>query len=154
MYSSTTVQFRLLGYSSGRAIIGDTILPNPNACHDKLLREFQNTTIPEMTTFAARASSTRRLGDANLFRDCMCMRAQTAGEKQGHIRYFTTAYCNSSTRTTLQNQHNTQFVVDEGWVDRVDDAQENADLPDCTRHQALLAPWHSLTSVHPTFIHP
>ena len=41
MYSSTVVQFRLLlGYSSGRAVISDTIPPNSNTRRNKLLREF------------------------------------------------------------------------------------------------------------------
>ena len=45
-YSSTAVQFRLLGYSSGRAVTSNTILPNSNTRRDKLLCEFSRDNPP------------------------------------------------------------------------------------------------------------
>ena len=69
MYSSTAVQFRLLGYSSDRAVLSNTVFPNSNTRRDKLLRGSQGTTLPEKTAFAARAKKvTRGLSDANFSR--------------------------------------------------------------------------------------
>ena len=48
--------------------------------------------------------------------------------------YEVLLHCNSSTRIILKNQHNTTLVVDEGWVDNVDDAQENANSLDSRSH--------------------
>ena len=49
------VQIRLLSYSSGRALIRDTILPNSSTRREQLLRDFSKKTLPERTTLAARA---------------------------------------------------------------------------------------------------
>ena len=47
--------YKLLRYSSGRAVISDITVPNSNARRDKLLREFSETTLPEKTTLTSRA---------------------------------------------------------------------------------------------------
>ena len=67
-------------------------------------------------------------------------------------------YFSSRTATTLKNQHyTTLLVVDEGWVDHVDGAQENADPLGSSSHSPQSAPrsmtfpdiCSPLTSVYP-----